>query len=86
MDSNDFPDDTGQKQGSGNARGSVVTQFKPGQSGNYKASDTGNAAAVTSVYDRNEYLKQKRNALNAWADRLIEIVEQESKSETGINI
>jgi len=38
-------------------------------------SDTGGAAAVTSTYDRNEYLVQKRRALNAWAERLQEIVE-----------
>ena len=37
-------------------------------------SDTGGAAAVTSVYDRNEYLAEKRRALAAWADRLTEIV------------
>ena len=41
MDKSDFPDDTGQKQGSGNAHGSVVTQFKPGQSGNYKGRTRG---------------------------------------------
>ena len=41
MDNDDFPDDTGQKQGSGNAQGSVVTQFKPGQSGNYKGRTRG---------------------------------------------
>ena len=39
------------------------------------ASDTGNAAAVTSVYDRNEYLPEKRRTLDAWAIRLLEIVE-----------
>ena len=38
------------------------------------ASDTGNAATVTSVYDRNEYLPEKRRALDAWAIRLLEIV------------
>jgi len=38
------------------------------------ASDTGNSAAVTSVYDRNEYLPEKRHALDAWALRLQEIV------------
>ncbi|MGI9364226.1 MAG: tyrosine-type recombinase/integrase, partial [Rhizobiaceae bacterium] len=36
--------------------------------------DTGNSAAVTSVYDRNEYLAEKRRALDAWAERLLEIV------------
>jgi integrase len=38
------------------------------------AGDTGNSAAVTSVYDRNEYLPEKRGALDAWAVRLLEIV------------
>lgn len=37
-------------------------------------SDRGGAAAVTSVYDRNEYLPEKRKALNAWASLLVEIV------------
>lgn len=31
------------------------------------AGDTGGAAITTGVYDRNEYLKEKREALNAWA-------------------
>ena len=30
-------------------------------------SDTGGAAAVTGVYDRNEYLPEKRRALDDWA-------------------
>lgn len=38
------------------------------------ASDTGNSAAVTGVYDRNEYLPEKRRALDAWALRLLKIV------------
>lgn len=37
--------------------------------------DTGGAAAVTGVYDRNEYLSEKRRALDAWSIRLLEIVE-----------
>jgi integrase len=37
-------------------------------------SDTGGAAAVTGVYDRNEYLPEKRRALDAWAALLQEIV------------
>lgn len=36
-------------------------------------SDTGGAAAVTSVYDRNEYLPEKRKALDAWSALLSEI-------------
>lgn len=38
------------------------------------ASDTGDAAAVTAVYDRNAYLPEKRRALQAWAVLLNEIV------------
>jgi len=37
--------------------------------------DTGGAAKVTDTYDRNEYLPEKRRALDAWAIRLLEIVE-----------
>ena len=37
-------------------------------------SDTGGAAAVTGVYDRNQYLTEKRRALDAWARLLLEIV------------
>jgi integrase len=37
-------------------------------------SDTGGAAGVTGVYDRNEYLAEKRRALDAWAALLGEIV------------
>lgn len=36
--------------------------------------DTGGAAAVTRVYDRNEYLADKRKALDAWAVLLSEVV------------
>jgi integrase len=42
-------------------------------------SDTGGAAAVTSVYDRNEYLAEKRRALDAWAALLQEIVADEKR-------
>src|SRR6478609_3137126 len=34
------------------------------------ASDTGDAASVTAIYDRNAYLPEKRRALNAWAELL----------------
>ena len=37
-------------------------------------SDTGGAAAVTGVYDRNGYLPEKRKALDAWAALLAQIV------------
>ncbi len=39
-------------------------------------SDTGGAATVTGVYDRNEYLADKRRALEGWAAVLAEIVAQ----------
>lgn len=39
--------------------------------------DSGGAAAVTAVYDRNDYLPEKRRALDAWAIRLLEIVSDE---------
>ncbi len=39
------------------------------------SSDTGNAAKVTGIYDRNDYLTEKRYALDAWANRLSEIIE-----------
>ncbi len=38
-------------------------------------SDTGGTSAVTAVYDRNAYLAQKRNALDAWASLLSRIVD-----------
>ena len=39
-----------------------------------QVSDTGGAASVTKVYDRNQYLPEKRRALDAWAALLPEIV------------
>lgn len=45
--------------------------------------DSGGAAAVTAVYDRNEYLVEKRRALDAWAALLAEIV---SGQERGANV
>jgi len=38
-------------------------------------SDTGGAAPVTAVYDQNDYLADKRRALDAWAVTLKEIIE-----------
>ena len=38
-------------------------------------SDTGGAAAVTGIYDRNAYLTEKRRALDAWGALLTAIVE-----------
>jgi integrase len=43
------------------------------------ASDKGDAAAVTAVYDRNAYLPEKRRALEAWGALLGEIVEGEAR-------
>ena len=37
-------------------------------------SDTGGAAAVTGVYDRNSYLAEKRKAMDAWSRELLSIV------------
>ena len=36
--------------------------------------DTGGASVTTSIYDRHEYLSEKRRALDAWAALLMEIV------------
>lgn len=38
-------------------------------------SDTGNSAAVTGTYDQNEYLADKRNALDAWSSYLVKLTE-----------
>jgi integrase len=43
-------------------------------------SDTGGAATATGVYDRNEYLPEKRRALEAWAMRLSTIVGRVAES------
>jgi integrase len=43
------------------------------------ASDKGDAAAVTAVYDRNAYLPEKRKALDNWAALLREIVSDEAR-------
>lgn len=48
--------------------------------------DTGGGAAVTGTYDRNDYLKEKRRALNAWSIRLIEIVSEEMAEQNVISI
>ncbi len=49
-------------------------------------SDTGGAATVTGVYDRNEYLAEKRRALNAWAERLQEIVSDKKPESNVVNL
>lgn len=43
--------------------------------------DLGGGAAITGTYDRNDYLKEKRRALDAWSMRLIEIVTGEQAPE-----
>ena len=48
-------------------------------------SDTGGAAAVTEVYDRNEYLAEKRRALDAWASRLRDIVSGEKPASNVVS-
>jgi hypothetical protein len=40
-------------------------------------SDTGGSSAVAAIYDRNAYLAQKRNALDAWAALLSHIVDNQ---------
>ena len=50
------------------------------------ASDTGGASVTTGVYDRNEYLPEKRKALDAWANRLTEIVEGQEMPDNVITI
>lgn len=49
-------------------------------------SDTGGAAAVTSIYDRNSYLSEKRRALDAWARELLDIVGERRTSADVIQI
>jgi integrase len=50
------------------------------------ASDKGDAAAVTAVYDRNAYLPQKRRALDAWAAILGEIVEDKARPSNVVSL
>jgi integrase len=49
-------------------------------------SDSGGAAAVTGVYDRNAYLSEKRRALNAWAGLLTEIVTAEPRPQNVVRL
>jgi integrase len=49
-------------------------------------SDTGGAAAVTGVYDRNEYLPEKRHALGAWSALLQEIVIHQKRPQNVVPI
>lgn len=50
------------------------------------ASDAGGGAAVTAVYDRNDYLAEKRRALDAWGALLREIVDGQKRPENVISI
>lgn len=49
-------------------------------------SDTGGAATVTRVYDRNAYLAEKRRALDAWAALLAEIVVGKARAANIVSI
>jgi integrase len=49
-------------------------------------SDMGGAAAATSVYDRNEYLPEKRRALVAWSALLQEIVTDQTRPQNVVQI
>ena len=51
-----------------------------------QVSDTGGAAAVTGVYDRNEYLSDKRKALDAWAALLADIVSGERRPSNVVHL
>jgi integrase len=48
------------------------------------ASDRGDAAVVTAVYDRNAYLPEKRKALDAWAALLRQIISDEPRASNVI--
>ena len=48
--------------------------------------DTGGVAVVTGVYDRSDYLAEKRRALDAWALRLLEIVSDEPRDNNVVSI
>ena len=51
-----------------------------------QTSDSGGAAKVTGVYDRNEYLPEKRRALDAWASVLANIVRGETPASNIVPI
>ena len=48
--------------------------------------DSGGAAVVTAVYDRNDYLQEKRRGLDAWSIRLLEIVEGKETRSNVVNL
>ena len=45
---------------------------------------SGHKAGVAGIYNRADYAEQKRHALNAWADRLLGIVEGRAQPSTVI--
>ena len=49
-------------------------------------SDTGGAPAATGIYDRNEYLPEKRRALGAWSALLQEIVIDQTRPQNVVQI
>jgi integrase len=49
-------------------------------------SDAGGAAPVTGIYDRNEYLSEKRRALDAWASLLDEIVSGKRRASNVVQL
>lgn len=48
------------------------------------ASDTGGSATVTEVYDRHSYMPEKRRALEAWKELLLEIVGERQKRSANV--
>jgi len=65
--------------------GLSVSRFLVSQVLNH-ISDTGGSSAVTAIYDRNAYLAQKRNALNAWAAHLASIVSGEKAQSNVVRL
>ena len=65
--------------------GLSVSRFLVSQVLNH-ISDTGGSSAVTAIYDRNAYLAQKRNALNAWAAHLAGIVSGEKAQSNVVRL
>ena len=50
------------------------------------AGDTGGGAAITGTYDWNDYLKEKRRALDAWGSKLIESVDGVMQGENVVSL
>ena len=65
--------------------GLSVSRFLVSQVLNH-ISDTGGSSAVTAIYDRNAYLAQKRNALDAWAILLSRIIDGQPLSSNVVPI